>query len=141
MMKVLVKVKAVGICTFEQGFYYGKSQGFPFAGGHEICGVVEKVGSKVAQNLKEGDKVIVLSLTRCGECYYCRKGYDNQCENAKDVQKIPGVDGPGGFAEKFIAKGYEVFKIDESVPFERGILAEPLACVTHSMNMAKHRKW
>lgn len=134
--EVLVDVKAVGICTFEQGFYYGKSQGFPFAGGHEICGVVNKVGSKVAQDLKPGDKVIVLSLTRCGECYYCRKGYDNQCENAKDVQKIPGVDGPGGFAEQFIAKGYEVYKIDESVPFERGILAEPLACVTHSMNMS-----
>ncbi|MEF9840123.1 MAG: alcohol dehydrogenase catalytic domain-containing protein [Lachnospiraceae bacterium] len=132
--EVLVDVKAVGICTFEQGFYYGKSDGFPFAGGHEICGVVEKVGSNVAQNIKPGDKVIVLSLTRCGECYYCRKGYDNQCENAKDVQKIPGVDGPGGFADKFIAKGYEVYKIDDSVPFERGILAEPLACVTHSMN-------
>ena len=134
--EVLIDVKAVGICTFEQGYYYGKSQGFPFAGGHEICGVVEKAGSKVAQKLKPGDKVIVLSLTRCGECYYCRKGYDNQCENAKDVQKIPGVDGPGGFADKFIAKGYEVFKIDESVPFERGILAEPLACVTHSMIMS-----
>lgn len=134
--EVLIDVKAVGICTFEQGYYYGKSQGFPFAGGHEICGVVEKAGSKVAQKLNPGDKVIVLSLTRCGECYYCRKGYDNQCENAKDVQKIPGVDGPGGFADKFIAKGYEVFKIDESVPFERGILAEPLACVTHSMNMS-----
>lgn len=134
--EVLVDVKAVGICTFEQGFYYGKSGGFPFAGGHEICGEVEKVGSRVAQNLKPGDKVIVLSLTRCGECYYCRKGYDNQCENAKDVQKIRGVDGPGGFAEKFIAKGYEVYKIDQSVPYIRGILAEPLACVTHSMNVS-----
>ncbi|HAX51670.1 zinc-dependent alcohol dehydrogenase [Muricomes intestini] len=134
--EVLVKIKAVGVCTFEQKFYYGESQGFPFAGGHEICGVVERVGANVAQNLKAGDKVIILSLTRCGECYYCRKGYDNQCENAKDVQKIPGVDGPGGFAEHFIAKGYEVYKIDETVPFERGTLAEPLSCVTHSMNMS-----
>lgn len=134
--EILVKVKAVGICTFEQGFYYGKSKGFPFAGGHEICGVVEKIGANVSQRLKEGDKVVVLSLTRCGECYYCRKGYDNQCENAKDTQKIKGIDGPGGFAEYFVAKGYEVFKIDESVPYERGILAEPLACVTHSLNVA-----
>lgn len=134
--EVLVKVKTVGICTFEQGFYYGKSKGFPFAGGHEICGVVEKIGPKVAQKLSDGDKVVVLSLTRCGECYYCRKGYDNQCENAKNTQKIKGIDGPGGFAEYFVAKGYEVFKIDDSVPYERGILAEPLACVTHSINTA-----
>ena len=135
--EVLVDIKAVGICTFEQGFYYGKSKGFPFAGGHEICGVVEKVGSKVAQKLKPGDKVVVLSLTRCGECYYCRRGYDNQCENAADVQKIPGADGPGGFAEKFIAKGYEVYKIDPKIPFARGTLAEPLACVTLSLNTAR----
>ncbi len=134
--EVLVDIKAVGICTFEQGFYYGKSKGFPFAGGHEICGVVEKIGNKVAQDLKVGDKVVVLSLTRCGECYYCRRGYDNQCENAADVQKIPGVSGPGGFAEKFIAKGYEVYKIDQKVPFTRGTLAEPLACVTLSLNAA-----
>ena len=106
--EVLINIKAVGVCTFEQRYYYGEYQGFPFAGGHEICGVVEKVGEGVAQKLEEGDKVIVLSLTRCGECYYCRRGLDNQCENAKDVEKVPGFDGPGGFAEKFIAKGYEV---------------------------------
>lgn len=134
--EVLIDVKAVGVCTFEQRYFYGDYQGFPFAGGHEISGVVEKVGKGVAQDLKAGDKVIVLSLTRCGECYYCRRGLDNQCENAKDVQKIPGADGPGGFAEKFIAKGYEVYKIDESVPFERGILAEPLACVVLSLDAA-----
>lgn len=134
--EVLVQIKAIGICTFEQGFYKGEKSDFPFAGGHELCGIVEEVGSKVAQDIKPGDKVIVLSLTRCGECYYCRRGYDNQCENAKDIQKIPGVDGPGGFAEKFIAKGYEIYKIPDTVPFEIGTLCEPLACVTHSINMA-----
>lgn len=134
--EVLVNIKAIGICTFEQGYYKGIKSDFPFAGGHELCGIVEQVGSKVAQEVKPGDKVIVLSLTRCGECYYCRRGYDNQCENAKDIQKIPGVDGPGGFAEKFIAKGYEIYKIPSEVPFERGTLGEPLACVTHSINMA-----
>ena len=33
--EVLVDVKAVGICTFEQKFYYGKSNGFPFARSEE----------------------------------------------------------------------------------------------------------
>lgn len=134
--EVLVKVRAVGVCTFEQGYFYGRSKGFPFAGGHEISGVVEKVGSAVAQKLVPGDKVIVLSLARCGECYYCRRGYDNQCENAKDVRKIPQADGPGGFAEHFLAKGYEVYRIDDDIPFETATLGEPLSCVTHSLNMA-----
>lgn len=134
--EVLVKVKAVGICTFEQGFYYGKSKGFPFVGGHEISGVIEKIGSEVNQDINVGDKVAVLSLTRCGECYYCRRGYDNQCENASNVQKIKGYDGPGGFAEYFIAKGYEIYKLDPNIPLERAILTEPLACVVHSLNLA-----
>lgn len=134
--EVLVKVKAVGICTFEQAFYNGKYTGFPFAGGHEISATVEKVGSKVEQKLSPGDKVMVLSLMRCGECYYCRRGYDNQCENAVDIQKIPGADGPGGFAEYFLAKGYEIFKINQDVPFEIATLGEPLACVVHSMEVS-----
>lgn len=134
--EVLVKVKAVGVCTWEQGFFFGMASGFPFAGGHEICGIVEKVGSKVGQDVKPGDKVVVASLTRCGECYYCRRGYDNQCANAVNSQKLEGYEGPAGFAEYFVAKGYEIYKVVQDTPFERGILAEPLACVTHSLDVS-----
>lgn len=135
--EVLVRVKAVGICTWEQKFYAGQYGGFPFIGGHEISGIVEKVGSKVSQGLAIGDKVVVASLTRCGECYYCRRGYDNQCENAIDVEKVPGYSGPAGFAEYFVAKGYEVYKISDEIDFAVGTLAEPLACVNHSIDMGK----
>lgn len=134
--EVLVRVKAVGICTWEQKFYAGLYGGYPFVGGHEISGVVEKVGANVSQKLVPGDRVVVASLTRCGECYNCRRGYDNQCENAVDVEKIPGYSGPAGFSEYFVAKGYEVYKISNDTDFAIGTLAEPLACVNHSIDIS-----
>ncbi|HHW58404.1 MAG TPA: alcohol dehydrogenase catalytic domain-containing protein [Clostridia bacterium] len=135
--EVLIKVKNVGICTWERRFYAGAYTDFPFIGGHEICGIVEKVGPKVSQKLEVGDKVVIAALKRCGECYYCRRGYDNQCEYSDALeQRIPGYYGPAGFAEYMVVRGYEVYKIPEEVSCEIATLAEPLACVTHSIDVA-----
>ena len=46
--------------------------------GHEMVGVVEKVGSAV-KTVKPGDRVTVNVETYCGECFFCRKGYVNNC--------------------------------------------------------------
>ena len=46
--QVLVKVKACGLCTFEQRYFTGGKEQYPFNGGHEVCGVVEQVGSRAA---------------------------------------------------------------------------------------------
>jgi 2-desacetyl-2-hydroxyethyl bacteriochlorophyllide A dehydrogenase len=138
--EVLVKVQAVGICTWEQKYYNGingSDSDFPFLGGHEICGTVEKVGLKVAQKLEIGDKVVVASMTRCGECNNCRRGYDNQCENSSSESRISGYVGPAGFSQYFAAKGYEIYKVPNDTDPAIGALAEPLACVNHSIDMGK----
>ena len=46
--------------------------------GHEMVGVVEEVGSEVI-NVKPGDRVTINVETFCGECYFCRNGYVNNC--------------------------------------------------------------
>ena len=46
--------------------------------GHEMVGVVEQVGSAV-KTVKPGDRVTVNVETYCGECFFCRKGYVNNC--------------------------------------------------------------
>ncbi|WP_297450055.1 alcohol dehydrogenase [uncultured Alistipes sp.] len=46
--------------------------------GHEMVGVVEQVGEAVS-SVKVGDRVTVNVETFCGECFFCRKGYVNNC--------------------------------------------------------------
>ncbi len=46
--------------------------------GHELVGVVEAVGSAVTK-VKPGDRVAVNVETFCGECFYCRRRYVNNC--------------------------------------------------------------
>ncbi|MBR4987229.1 MAG: alcohol dehydrogenase catalytic domain-containing protein [Methanocorpusculum sp.] len=46
--------------------------------GHEMVGIVEEVGSLVT-HVKPGDRVSVNVETFCGECFFCRKGYVNNC--------------------------------------------------------------
>ena len=48
--------------------------------GHEGIGIVEEVGSEVA-NFKVGDKVIISCVTSCGKCDYCKKGMYAHCED------------------------------------------------------------
>lgn len=138
--EVLVDVRACGICTFEQRYFTGGKEDYPFGGGHEICGIVEKVGADVQAGVKPGDKVVVAAITRCGECYYCQRGMDNMCLNGGDAPPAPGKPwGPGGLSEYMVAKGYQVYKVDDAMDFAVGTLAEPLACVLRSMEKGNIR--
>jgi L-iditol 2-dehydrogenase len=58
----------------------------------------------------------------CGQCYYCKRGYHNFCENL-----LPG-QAQGGFSEYGIAKARGLLKIPDSVLFTHACLTEPLAC-------------
>lgn len=46
--------------------------------GHEMVGVVEQVGETV-RGFRPGDRVAVNVETFCGECYFCRRGFVNNC--------------------------------------------------------------
>ncbi len=46
--------------------------------GHEMVGVVEAIGTEV-HNVKVGDRVTVNVETFCGECFFCKNGFVNNC--------------------------------------------------------------
>lgn len=48
--------------------------------GHEFVGAIEEVGDDVA-DLAPGDRVAVSCETFCGECYFCKHGWVNNCEH------------------------------------------------------------
>lgn len=46
--------------------------------GHEFTGEVVEIGTNV-KKFKVGDRVSVNVETFCGECFYCKRGYVNNC--------------------------------------------------------------
>jgi alcohol dehydrogenase len=49
--------------------------------GHEAVGTVVETGIGV-QAFREGDRMLVSSITSCGRCAYCRKGQYSQCQGS-----------------------------------------------------------
>ena len=76
----LVRVSLSSICTSDLHIKHGSvPRAVPgITVGHEMVGVVEETGSGVS-SVKAGDRVAVNVETFCGECFFCRHGYVNNC--------------------------------------------------------------
>ena len=76
----IVRVTLASICTSDLHIKHGSvPRAVPcITVGHEMVGIVEKVGSEVT-TVKPGDRVTVNVETFCGECFFCKHGYVNNC--------------------------------------------------------------
>lgn len=76
----IVKVTLASICSSDLHIKHGSvPRAVPgITVGHEMVGVVEAVGSGVT-HVKPGDRVTVNVETFCGECFFCKKGFVNNC--------------------------------------------------------------
>ena len=76
----VVRVTLGSICTSDLHIKHGSvPRAVPgITVGHEMVGVVEAVGAEV-QSVRPGDRVTVNVETFCGECYFCRNGWVNNC--------------------------------------------------------------
>ena len=76
----LVKITLGSICTSDLHIKHGSvPNAVPgITVGHEMVGIVEEVGALVTK-VKPGDRVAVNVETFCGECFFCKNGYVNNC--------------------------------------------------------------
>lgn len=76
----IVRITLSSICTSDLHIKHGSvPRAVPgITVGHEMVGVVEAVGKEVTK-VKVGDRVTVNVETFCGECFYCKNGYVNNC--------------------------------------------------------------
>lgn len=126
--EVLIEVKACGICGSDIHAYQGKHPfiSTPIVLGHEFSGITAETGKHV---------VVEPSIV-CGECYNCRTGRYNICNELK----VMGCQTDGAFAEYVTVQANKVFPIPEDMPFEEAALVEPAAVGVHAVKQAGVRK-
>jgi propanol-preferring alcohol dehydrogenase len=98
---VLVRVLACGVCRTDLHVLDGElpDPKLPLVLGHQIVGVVERVGSGVTR-LAPGARVGIPWLGgTCGHCRYCSSVRENLCDEAT----FTGYQRDGGFAEYAVA--------------------------------------
>ena len=88
----IVKVTLASICSSDLHIKHGSvPRAVPgITVGHEMVGIVEEVGTAV-KNVKPGDRVTVNVETFCGECFFCKKGYVNNCTDEMAVGLLDAV--------------------------------------------------
>ena len=130
--EILVKIQAALTCgtdvkTFRRG-HPVLIKNIPSGFGHEFSGIVEKVADDV-KNVKAGDRVVCANSAPCGECFYCKRGEYNLCENLNLLN--------GAYAEYIVVPERIVKKntliLPPSLPFEKAAFSEPLANVVHGV--------
>src|SRR5262245_40119005 len=117
-----VQVKACGMCRSDAQLVDGYFRPYadiptPITLGHEITGVVHKIGSVVpkAAGLQEGDPVAVAPGWGDGVCRHCLVGNTHICPNVR----WPGFGPYGGFAEFLPVPARYLVKADPRLKFEQ----------------------
>ncbi len=162
--EVLVAVKAVGICGSDIHGIDGSTGRRipPVIMGHEAAGDIVKVGSRAgggsgsksddgaaagyraqsddgAAALRPGMRVTFDSTLYCGECFYCRRGEINFCEN----RRVLGVScdeyrQDGAFAEYVAVPARGVYPLPDDVSYRHAAMVEPLSIAVHAARITPH---
>ena len=137
--QVKVKINLAGICgtdlkEYEAGPGMIAVDKVPLALGHEFAGRVAEVGKGVT-DFKVGERVTAVGYWYCGECYYCKRGMYNICQNAG----FTGLTVDGCMAEYVVVPSYAVYKLPDSVSDELGALVEPLSVALHAVRQGNVR--
>lgn len=137
--EVLIRVKAAGICTNDVRDYKGDcNYTYPRIGGHEYCGIIEKLGSGVDPcQFSVGQRAAAYIIEPDYTCHDCRTGHENICSRhyTSHIFANPdGISGYKGFSEYVATKARNLFIYDDTVSFEKMAFTEPLACVINSIH-------
>src|SRR5271163_4143720 len=139
--EVLVRVKACGICGSDVHGMDGSTGRRipPLVMGHEAAGEIAAVGPGVTA-WKPGDRVTFDSTVYCGECWFCRRGDVNLCDN----RQVLGVScgdyrRHGAFAEYVAAPARICYHLPDALPFEHAAMIEAVAVAVHATNLTPIR--
>jgi L-iditol 2-dehydrogenase len=133
--EVLIRVRACGICGSDVHGMDGSTgrRRPPIVMGHEASGVIARLGRNV-QGFSQGDRVTFDSTVYCGDCWFCRRGQINLCEN----RRVLGVSCEeyrrhGAFADYVAVPQRILYRLPEKVSFEQAAMIEALSIAFHAV--------
>jgi len=114
---VLIRVKAAGICHSDAHYRAGVSPAgpLPLTLGHEVAGVVERVGDRVI-HFQPGERVCAHYLATCGSCAWCAGGHEQFCGTGQMI----GKHRAGGYAEFMVLPARSLLALPEPISFAHG---------------------
>jgi len=133
--EVLVKVRAAGLCHSDLSVIDGnRPRPVPMVLGHEAAGEVVETGEGV-DDLKPGDRVVMVFVPSCGHCAPCAEGRPALCEpgNAANGrgemlgggrrlsvhgQPVHHHIGVSAFAEHAVISRRSLVKVEADIPHE-----------------------
>lgn len=130
--EVRVTIEAALTCgtdlkVFKRG-YHARMIVPPAVFGHEWAGVVSEVTPEAA-GWQIGDRVVAANSAPCDECFYCRAGQQNLCDDLLFLN--------GAYAESIVVPARLVRKnllrLKPGTSFKDAALTEPLACVVQGL--------
>jgi L-iditol 2-dehydrogenase len=130
--EILVKIGAALTCgtdikTYERG-HPAIIKKVPSTFGHEFSGTVIEVGEGVTQ-FQPGNRVCTCNAVPCGNCYYCKTGHGNLCENLTILN--------GAYAEYIVIPAAmvrtNVYQIPDHITFQEAAVSEPLGTAIHAI--------
>ena len=128
--EVKLRIAAAGICGTDIHILRGTWRcDPPVVIGHEFCGTVVEVGSRVTQ-FRPGDRVVAANPAKtCGACYHCLIGNPFMC--AERVSAGYMID--GAFAEYLCIDAVRCHLLADHVTFRQAALGEPIAVAVHAV--------
>jgi len=136
--EMLVRVRTALTCgtdvkVYRRG-YHAKMIQPPALFGHELAGDVVALGDGLV-GFRPGDRVVAANSAPCDECFYCRRGQQNLCEDL--------LFNNGAYAEyirlpeRIVRKN--TYRIPDALSYKDAALVEPLACALRGLDEANVR--
>jgi L-iditol 2-dehydrogenase len=130
---VVIEVLGAGICGTDLHIVDGEyPTAIPVTMGHEVAGVVSSLGEAVEESWLGARVVSETYFSTCGRCDFCRSGRPNLCSERRSI----GTHVDGAFAPLLHVPVENLHRIPEWLDGHAAALAEPLACVCHSLDGA-----
>ncbi|RDV00378.1 L-idonate 5-dehydrogenase [Trinickia dinghuensis] len=139
--QLLIRVRAGGICGSD--LHYFNHGGFgtvrirePMVLGHEVSGVVSRVGSGVTA-MPTGTRIAISPSRPCGQCRYCQQGLQNHCLDMRyygSAMRMPHVQ--GAFRQEIVIDRTQAHVVADSLSDAEAAMAEPLSVALHAVRRA-----